>query len=249
MSCGFLFINKPVGPTSHDIVNQLRKITGIKRIGHCGTLDPFASGLLIFGIGRPATKQLSNFLKADKEYFATLLLGATSNTGDRTGAIIKYNPYLKTNDDNKKPASNNKNNQPTLSRINRVLKRFIGNIEQTPPMYSAKKINGVRLYKLARQGKVVARKKQKITIKQIKLINYCWPRLSLKISCSSGTYIRSLGQDIGISLGCGAYLDELTRWSINSITLKQAIELKKINRDNWSNYLQKLFHSYNATNA
>lgn len=241
MTCGFLFINKPVGPTSHDIVNQLRKITDIKKIGHCGTLDPFASGLLIFGIGRPATKQLSKFLKADKEYFTTLILGATSDTGDRTGTIVKYKPCPKIDKDNKKRMPDHKNNLPTLPQINCVLKKFIGDIEQTPPMYSAKKINGVRLYKLARQGKVVPRKKQKIIIKQIKLINYCWPKLSLKISCSSGTYIRSLGQDIGTALGCGAYLDKLIRWSINSITLKQAIELRKINRDNWSNYLQNTF--------
>jgi len=133
---GFVLIDKPKGLTSHDVVNNLRKITGVKKIGHAGTLDPFAEGLLILGVGREATKGLSRFLKSDKEYLAKIRLGAVSNTYDREGKIeVKERAKI-----------------PSRKEIEKALKGFIGRIQQVPPIFSAKKIKGRRSYKLARKG-------------------------------------------------------------------------------------------------
>jgi len=136
MSGGFILINKPSGITSHDVVDELRKITKIKKIGHAGTLDPFATGLLILGIGREFTKKLSIFQKKDKEYVATLRLGAESDTFDRDGKIVE------------KPVEK----IPEKEEIEKVLKSFLGEIEQIPPVFSAKKVRGRKLYELARKG-------------------------------------------------------------------------------------------------
>jgi tRNA pseudouridine55 synthase len=218
---GFILINKPIGPTSHDIVSQLRKITGIKKIGHAGTLDPFASGLLILAIGREATKRINEFVKLDKEYSAVLKLGAVSNTYDPEGNIeIKSNQV-----------------PPTESLIATVLEKFLGEQEQVPPMFSAKKINGQKLYNLARQGKIVQRQPNKIKIYDLEIVNYCWPELSLKIKCSSGTYVRSLGNDIGERLGCGAYLSGLQRTKIGSYLLEDCVDIEKVDKENWIKFL------------
>jgi len=222
MNSGFLIINKPVDWTSHDVVAKLRKITGIQKIGHAGTLDPFATGVLILGIGREATRELNKFLKQDKEYIAALHLGATSDTYDKTGQIKQLSIS---------------NEQLTIKEIKKNLKKFKGAQEQLPPMYSAKKINGKKLYELARAGKKVKRKKQKINIYKIKLLEYAWPILKIKIKCSSGTYIRTLGFDIGEKLGAGAYLEELRRTKIGKIKLKRAVDLEDINENNWKKIL------------
>ncbi len=221
---GFIIINKPEDWTSHDVVAKLRKITGIKKIGHAGTLDPFATGVLIVGVGRGATKQLDKFLKQDKEYIATLHLGATSDTFDKTGEIRKRGDAT----------------VPSLKEIKQTLKIFKGKQKQLPPMYSAKKIGGKKLYELARAGKEVKRKKQKINIYKIKLLEYSWPILKIKVKCSSGTYIRTLGNDIGEKLDVGAYLDELQRTKIGKIKLKRVIDLEDINQDNWEKLLTRL---------
>lgn len=218
---GFLLINKPSGPTSHDIVDRLRQIISIKTIGHAGTLDPFASGLLIVAIGRPATRAISRFVKLDKTYEAVLRLGAVSDTYDRTGKLKVKSEKLKI----------------TREDIINLLCSFIGIQEQVPPMYSAKKVGGKKLYQLARQGKEIERKPEKINIEEIKILKYEWPKLNLRVKCSSGTYIRALAHDIGKALKCGAYLEELRRTAIGEYQLKNAHRLMSINETNWPDLL------------
>ena len=221
MTSGFLLINKPAGPTSHDIVDKVRKITGVKRVGHTGTLDPFAEGLLIILIGREATKKQIEFLKKDKEYIATLLLGAETDTYDKTGKIAnEYNDKL-----------------PIKEKIEEVLKKFEGEILQTPPIYSAKKIKGKKAYELAREGKKVDLKPVKVTIGAIKVISYKVPCLKFHVLCSVGTYIRSLSHDIGRELGCGGYLKKLIRTKSGKFELKDAIGLNKLTSKNWQKLL------------
>jgi tRNA pseudouridine55 synthase len=219
MQSGFYLINKPAGPTSHDIVDQLRRITGVRKIGHAGTLDPFASGLLIVAIGREATRNSSNFVKMDKTYIAKLRLGATSDTYDRTGTIKIMNEKLRI----------------TNEEIEKTLKKFTGRQMQTPPMYSAKKVDGKKLYELARQGVEIERQPVEINVYDIEILDSITPPspsylkrgndatyLTIEVRVSSGTYIRSLAHDIGQALGCGAYLEELTRTSIGKYDLRNS---------------------------
>lgn len=220
---GFLLINKPPSITSHDVIDRLREITGIKKIGHAGTLDPFASGLLIAGVTREATKKLSQFLKADKEYIATLKLGEVSDTFEREGKIIKRIV--------KKP--------PILKKIKEILKSFLGEIKQIPPPFSAKKVKGKKAYELARKGIKMELRPEKIKIYQIEILRYKFPFLKIKVRCSSGTYIRSLAFDIGEKLECGAYLEKLVRTKIGKFTLKKAISLSNLDSKNWQRYLIK----------
>jgi len=211
----------------HDVIDELRRITGVRRIGHAGTLDPFASGLLIVGVGREATRQLGSFLKLDKSYVAKLKLGAVSDTYDRDGKLQVIS--------NQKPV--------TRKNIEEVLGKFKGEINQVPPMYSAKKVKGKKLYELARQGKEIARKPNKVKIYELELLNCSIAKLLISIRCrvSSGTYIRSLAHDIGQDLGCGAYLEELQRTAIGDYKLEDAVELKDLSQENWQKKLRKLF--------
>jgi len=219
---GFIIINKPLGITSHDVIDKLRKITGLKKIGHAGTLDPFATGVLICAIGREATREISWFVKMDKEYEAEIRLGAASDTYDRTGAIINYELSI-TNYE--------------LDNIKSILKGFVGKQKQVPPMYSAKKVGGKKLYQLARAGKEIKRQPAEIEIYNIELLKYKWPFLNIKVKCSSGTYIRSLAHDIGQKLGSGAYLNELKRIAVGDFNIDQAIDLKNLDKNNWSDFV------------
>jgi tRNA pseudouridine55 synthase len=221
---GFILINKPAGITSHDVVDKLREITKIKRIGHAGTLDPFATGLLILGIGREFTKKLSIFQKKDKEYIATLKLGAESDTFDKEGKIVE-----------KKVEK-----IPERKEIEEVLKSFFGEIEQIPPAFSAKKIKGKKLYELARKGIKVEPKPQKVKIYEISILEYNFPYLKIKVKCSSGTYIRSLANDIGKKLGYGAYVEDLMRTKIGEFSIENAVELSKLTPQNWKSFLINL---------
>lgn len=216
---GIYNIYKPAGPTSHDMVDLVRKLSGEKRVGHAGTLDPFAEGVLIIAIGREYTKQLDQFLKKDKTYVATLHLGAISDTGDPTGRIL---PYPTTYEVVKFGKTVEK---PTRQEIRTVLKKFVGEIEQTPPAYSAIQIAGKRAYALARKGLAPKLTPRQITIYSIKLLSYRWPNLKIETKVSSGTYIRSLATDIGEVLKTGAYLTELIRISIGDFGIKEAIKL------------------------
>jgi tRNA pseudouridine55 synthase len=221
---GFMLVNKPCGPTSHTVVNQLRRITGVKKIGHAGTLDPFASGLLIMAIGREATRQINKYVKMEKEYLATLKLGAMSDTYDRTGEIS-----YKVESEKWKVLGRDE--------IEIALDKFRGRQEQVPPMFSAKKIQGKRLYELARRGVEVEREPAEIEIKELSIIKYDYPKLVIRVVCSSGTYVRSLAHDIGQTLGCGAYLEELERTAIGKYKLSRAIKLNDIDEANWMDWL------------
>lgn len=212
MKEGFILINKPKGMASFGVVAYLRKITGIRKIGHAGTLDPLASGLLICAIGRSATKKIDIFLKQDKTYLAEIELGKVSDTYDAEGKIKKINFK----------------NKPTRKEIEKVLQMFIGEINQMPPIFSAKKIKGKKAYELAREGKMVKLKKNKVKIYQIKIIFYKFPFLKIKINCGSGTYIRSIAHDIGKKLKTGAVLTGLVRESIGKYSLKKSLELEKL---------------------
>ncbi len=221
---GFLLIDKPSGPTSHDIIDYLRHLTGIQKIGHSGTLDPLASGLLIVAIGRMATKQIHILAKQDKIYEATIRLGGISDTDDSLGKIQSLENY----------------HQPTRQKIKQILNSFRGEQNQIPPMYSAKKIHGQRLYKLARQGQTIQRQPSLITIYNITLLSYKWPDINLEIYCSTGTYIRAIARDIGKALNCGGYLYQLRRTKIGNYSVHQAVTLKQLTSNNWTEFLLQL---------
>jgi len=207
---GLILVNKPNGMTSHDVVNIARRAFGIRRIGHAGTLDPMATGLLILGVGK-STKKLGDITGSSKTYNTEITLGATSTTDDKEGAIEKVG-----------------DTQPTLKQIQNILEKFTGDILQTPPIYSAIKVNGERAYKIARRGETIKMEPRKITIHKIELVSYKYPLLEIKTDVSSGTYIRSLARDIGKELETGAYLSKLERTSIGEYKLENAIELEKI---------------------
>ncbi|MBP9749094.1 tRNA pseudouridine(55) synthase TruB, partial [Patescibacteria group bacterium] len=192
---GFLLVDKPAAWTSHDVVAVLRGMTGIRQIGHAGTLDPFATGLLVVGVGA-ATKQLDAVHAFDKEYVATIRFGATSDTDDCDG-VITPSPTV-----------------PDISAamLENALQTFRGAIQQTPPMYSAKKVGGRKLYDLAREGKTVVREPVSVTVHEISIVEVALPETAiLRITCSTGTYIRALARDIGTALGTGAYCAALRR--------------------------------------
>ena len=210
---GFFLINKSKGMTSHDVVDILRKVTGERTIGHAGTLDPAARRLLIVAIGREYTKKISNYVGLDKEYEAEIILGRRSTTYDSEGKI-----------------TNVSDRQPALAEVSEALKGVSGRYEQTPPIYSAKKIKGKKAYELARQGKEVNLAPAQIEIYTIELLSYAYPLLKIRTRVSSGTYIRTLAYDIGQKLGIGAYLNELVRTKIGKYTLAKAAPIDQIRR-------------------
>lgn len=234
METGFLLIDKEEGWTSHDVVGYLRKITRIKKIGHAGTLDPFATGLLIVGIGRECTKRLDEFKGMKKTYIATLMLGATSDTFDKTGIITLYQTNLQQD-----CHSDNISVIPSVAEesLNQVLASFIGEQDQLPPMYSAKKIDGQKLYTLARQGIEIERQPNQITIYDIKLLEFDFPLVTIEVTCSTGTYIRTLAHDIGQKLGVGAYCEALRRTNIGEYSIEKSIGVQSLSKDSWQENL------------
>lgn len=216
----FLLIDKPKGITSHDVIDRIRKIAGEKRVGHAGTLDPNATGLLIVGIGREFTKKLSQFLKLDKEYEAEIFLGEERDTEDALGEIR-----------NTKYEVRNKSQFSKLQIIKK-LDLFIGEQMQMPPSFSAIKMRGKKAYELARKGINPDLSPRKITIYSIKLLEYKYPVLRIRTKVSSGTYIRALARDLGRKLGCGAYLLNLRRTRIGKYSIKEAVSLSDIEQHN-----------------
>ena len=207
-----LNINKPKGMTSHDVVDEVRKATGKKRVGHAGTLDPFATGVLVVAVGREDTKKLGEITKdTKKEYIATLKFGETSTTGDPEGKIFLVSL-----------------NYPQLNEIKNILKSFMGEIQQTPPPYSAIKVKGVPAYKLARKGKEVKLSPRTVTIKEMEVLEYKPPFLKIRVVCSAGTYIRSLAADIGKALSAGAYLTELERTRVGDFKIEDSVPLSQL---------------------
>jgi tRNA pseudouridine55 synthase len=207
---GILLVDKPAGWTSHDVVakirGQLKKETGQKiKVGHTGTLDPFATGLLIIVVGS-YTKRAAEFSKLNKTYEAEITLGASSSTGDPEGKITEKS-----------------NKKPTEDEINTVLNQFMGEIEQTPHAFSAIKVDGQRAYKLARAGKQVKLEPRKVTVHRLQFTDYEYPKLKIIAEASSGTYIRSLAEDIGQKLGTGAYLSALRRTNVGQFNASEAM--------------------------
>ena len=214
---GFININKPKGKTSHDIVAILRKITKIKQIGHTGTLDPFAQGVLPVCIGK-ATR-LADYLKDEKEYIATIQFGSNTTTYDIEGEITE--------------SFNIKVNQ---EEILKCLPEFMGEIEQYPPIYSAIKINGKKLYEYARKGEEIVIKPRKVKINNIELLKFDEEKQSAKIiiACEKGTYIRSLAYDLGKKLGSGAYLTDLIRTKSGGFSLNTVVNIEDLSSENFS---------------
>ncbi len=212
---GIFLIDKPAGKSSFAAVAMIRRILGIKKVGHAGTLDPFATGLLIVCAGRAATRMIPLFMDGEKEYLTTLRLGIQTTTHDPEGEIIRQTPLV--------PAENY-----TPSRIKEVLHSFIGEQMQKPPIYSALKHKGKPLYYYARKGIAVEKEPRPITISELIRIDNSeidtnQPELILKIRCSKGTYIRVLGADIGTALGCGAYLTSLRRTKSGFFSVDDAL--------------------------
>lgn len=203
--CGIIILNKPVGISSHKCVGIARKALDMKKVGHTGTLDPQASGVLPILAG-PATRASDFLTVEDKKYRATILLGTKTDTLDMAGEVIEENPV-----------------NVTEEEIYRTVKAFVGNIKQIPPMYSAIQVNGQRLYHLARQGVEVEREARDITIFSIDIESIELPSINVNVHCSKGTYIRTLAADIGDALGCGACIKELQRTASGVFTLENAI--------------------------
>lgn len=210
MIYGFLNINKPKGITSFDVIRKLRKICGIKKMGHLGTLDPIAEGVLVVAVSE-ATKLIEFLMKADKSYRATMILGANSSTYDSEGEIVEVEKRV-----------------PELSEIEGNLKNFVGEIDQIPPKYSAIKINGKKAYDLVRKGEEFEMKSRKVEIQNIKIVKYDYPELVIDVDCGSGTYIRSLIHDLGQKLGVGAYMVALLRTRVGKFDLDGSSTLKEV---------------------
>lgn len=207
-----LFIDKPSGITSFDVIRQLRRQLGIKKMGHAGTLDPLATGLLIIGLEK-GTKELSHYMSLPKEYEVLVEFWKVSTTYDGDGVISKYE-------------AQNTQYEIRKNDFESVLKNFIGEISQMPPQFSAKRINGRRAYDLARQGEHVALKPVKVFIENIEIIEWNWPLVRLRVRCGKGTYIRSLAHDLGQTLGCGGYVKELRRTRIGEFRVEEAKKIE-----------------------
>ncbi|EDK33476.1 tRNA pseudouridine(55) synthase TruB [Clostridium kluyveri] len=216
---GILNINKPEGMTSFDVVRKVRFMLKNEKVGHTGTLDPMASGVLPICVGR-ATKFADYMVESKKIYLAELRLGITTETYDREGSVVNTRGvYLKKKD------------------IIEEILSFQGEIEQVPPMYSALKVNGRRLYELARKGIEIERKKRKITIYSIDIVNIELPYVSFKVTCSKGTYIRSLCNDIGNNLNCGGTMWNLKRLSTGNFNIADSIALEYLDSENILKYI------------
>lgn len=207
---GIINVRKEKGFTSHDVVAVLRGILHTKKIGHTGTLDPMAEGVLPVCVGS-ATKLCETFTDHDKEYIATMRLGETYDTLDITGVMLEKREVMSTKED-----------------VALAVKSFIGGYDQVPPMYSAKKVDGKKLYELARSGKVIERKPVFVDIYDIEILSMDLPRVTIRVHCGKGTYIRSLIADIGEKLSCGACMETLTRSRVGDFDIKDSYSLDEI---------------------
>ena len=229
---GIVIVDKPVGWTSQDVVSKLRGVLHTKRVGHGGTLDPMATGVLPVFVGR-ATRGVEFFEHAEKTYEATLRLGLTTDTEDTSGNILEEKPM-----------------NITEAELLAVLPRFRGEILQVPPMYSALKVNGQKLYELARKGKEVERQPRPITIHELELLDFSGNTARLRVRCSKGTYIRTLCKDIGQALGCGGCMAALRRTAAGEYGIAEAVTLQTLlEAENPEEYLRpvdSMFRNYPA---
>lgn len=208
---GLLLVDKPSGPTSHDIVARVRRILGEKRCGHTGTLDPFATGLLVLCLGR-ATRLARFVTGASKTYEATIRFGYATDTYDRTGT----------------PAGEVRDCEPDRDELVTILQGFRGRGMQRPPAFSAKKVDGKRMYRLAREGVTVEPRPVEVDIHELELLEIRGSEASVRVRVSSGTYIRSLAYDVGEALGVGAHLSELRRTAIASLSVSEAVDMETL---------------------
>ena len=229
---GIVIVDKPAGWTSQDVTARLRRVFGTRRIGHGGTLDPMATGVLPVFVGR-ATRGVEFFEHADKTYEAVLRLGTVTDTQDSTGAVLEKRPVA-----------------VTEAEFRDILPKFTGKIAQIPPMYSAIKVDGKKLYELARAGKEVERKPREITIFSLELLEFSGETAKIRVHCSKGTYIRTLCHDIGAALGCGGCMETLRRTAAGEYTLADSVELDTLlNAERPEDYLRDvdtLFRQYPA---
>ncbi|MFQ5812702.1 MAG: tRNA pseudouridine(55) synthase TruB [Anaerolineae bacterium] len=219
---GILNIDKPAGMTSHDVVARVRQISGQRRVGHAGTLDPAATGVLVVCLGQ-ATRVVEYLMASDKVYRARIRLGISTDTHDAEGEVTATAEVDVRKDE-----------------LRNALASFIGSIQQVPPMYSALKRKGVPLYKLARQGITVEREPRSVEIHNIELLDWMPPLLTIRVKCSPGTYIRALARDLGQELGCGAHLQSLTRLASGHFTLGEAVSLEALAQGNWREFIHPL---------
>ncbi|GAC1500030.1 MAG: hypothetical protein NVS1B10_03330 [Candidatus Saccharimonadales bacterium] len=227
---GVLLVDKPVGWTSFDVVNYIRGIVARMegkrpksvKVGHTGTLDPFATGLLVVLIGKAYTKRASELSKLDKTYSFSFVLGKTSSTGDPEGEIREVSKLI-----------------PSTNDLNKVVTKFVGPINQIPPAYSAIKIDGHRAYNLARAGQKVVIEPRPVVIKSLAITDYSYPVVTAITSVSSGTYIRVMSEDIGSALGTGAYTIALKRLAVGPYDDSQIVAVKDLSQDNIGGYLLK----------
>ena len=215
----FLSIRKPAGMTSRDVVNRIVRTIGVSRVGHAGTLDPMATGVLVVAIGR-ATRLVEYVQRMPKTYAAQFRLGVTSDTDDVQGKIISIIGAA----------------APDESSIRDALTSFVGEIQQLPPRFSALKVKGRRAYELAREGVRPDLEPRPVHVHEIELVRYSHPTLTLRIDCGSGTYVRAIGRDLGRALGVGAIMTELERTAIGSFRLEDSTPLDRIEPRNWQDH-------------
>jgi tRNA pseudouridine55 synthase len=218
---GLLNLIKPPRLTSRDVVNRVQRIAGGAKVGHAGTLDPLATGVLIVCVG-PATRLIEYIQRMPKRYRGTFLLGRTSDTEDTEGQVIAIESA----------------SQPTEEQLRAVLPRFVGEIDQMPPAFSALKVQGRRAYSLARSGQRVDLAARRIVIHELRLLHYDYPEFLIDIACGSGTYVRSLGRDIARALGTGAVMSALVRTAIGGFRLDDAVDLESLTAENLASKLQ-----------
>ncbi|MBN1870723.1 MAG: tRNA pseudouridine(55) synthase TruB [Candidatus Omnitrophica bacterium] len=209
---GIIIVNKPDGMTSHDIVTHVRRKFKMKRVGHAGTLDPLATGVLIVLLGK-ATKLFSKFVALDKAYQATMVLGTETTSADIDGKVIGHKPYQ----------------HIARKQVEDVFEKFIGDIEQIPPMVSAVKMAGQKLYHLARRGIEVKRKPRQVCIKRLEIEAFNPPEVKFYLECSKGTYVRQLADDAGKALGCGACISQIQRTKVGAFSIEDAVDIKDLN--------------------
>lgn len=217
---GVLSVDKPGGISSHDVVSRIRRLSGVRRVGHAGTLDPLATGVLVVCVGR-TTRLVEYLMGQPKWYEATVHLGQSTDTYDAEGEVVVERPYA----------------HLTSSQIFHALHQFQGDIQQIPPMYSAVKKGGQPLYKLARQGLEVERAARSVTVYQLELTRVSLPEIHLRVHCSTGTYIRSLAHDLGEVLGCGGHIAALRRTAVGKFDVQTAVLLSDLTVENLENYL------------
>ncbi len=209
---GILLIDKGTGCTSHDVVNKVRRCLKIRSVGHAGTLDPLATGLLVILVGR-ATKVSQYLMSLDKVYEGELVLGKETNSHDVEGEVVAEMPVPEAVDE---------------EYFRKQMASFVGDQYQTPPMFSAKKVNGIPLYKLARQGQEVKREPRFINVSKFELLEWNKPSAKFRLACSKGTYVRTLCHDLGKKIGCGAYMTQLRRISSDKFNVENAVTVEEL---------------------